>query len=119
MPKDGEVIRLLPQPDNLRALEKGYLEGTTRTDKQTNEAADRAAFDAGRRIREGDRSKTGLKAIVAWKNSESRFWGRIERQFERNDALRIAAALNTVVTATGEEALAALMNLKGVRVPTA
>ena len=120
MPNVDRVFRLLPPPDNLRALEKSYLEGRTRTDKKTNEAADRAALDAGRRIREGDRSKLTLKEIVGWKNSESRFWGKIEEQFERNDAQSIAAALDAVVTAaTGAEALAPLTNLAGIGVPTA
>src|SRR5437867_8022195 len=93
-----EVFRLLPQPDDLRRLEKAYLEGTTRTDKKTNEAADRAALDAGRRIRAGDRSRTSLKEIVAWKNSESRFWNRIEQQFEtNNNDQSISDALDMVV----------------------
>jgi hypothetical protein len=115
-----DVFRLLPKPDDLRTLARGYLEGRTRTDKTTNEAADRVAFDAGRRIRAGDRLKTSLKEILAWKNSESRFWKRIEQQFATNDDQSIAAALETVVTAAGgAEAVAALTNLAGIGVPTA
>jgi hypothetical protein len=119
MPNDDEVFRLRPRVENLRMLARGYLKRPAGTDK-TSEAADRAAFNAGRRIREGDRSKPTLKEIVSWKNSESWFWGRIERQFDRNDAQSIAAALDAAVTATtGAEALAALTNLVGIGVPTA
>src|SRR4029077_13751318 len=108
-----------PQPDDLRTLEAGYLARPAGNGK-SSEAADKVALDAGRLIREGARSKANLKAIVAWKNSQSRFRGRIERQFERNDAQSVAAALNTAVTAaTGAQAVAALTNLAGIQVRTA
>jgi hypothetical protein len=103
----------------LDALKRGYLDRKTRTGL-TSAEADEAALAAGRRIREGDRSKQALENIVAWKNSDSRFWAKLKSIFQKNTDADISMALNTVVNAsTATEALDALLKLHGIGVPTA
>ena len=119
MPEDGAVFRLKPRPEQLPRLAQCYLDAQTR-DGRRNEDADHVALDAGRRIRQGDRTKETLKEIVAWKNSESRFWMKIGQTFDGNDTASVTRALNTVVhTEDPQEAVAILVSLKGIGVPTA
>jgi hypothetical protein len=106
-------------PEEFLGLARGYLKRTTRN-KLPNPEADKIAFDAGARIRDGDRSKDTLKIIIHWKNSDSRFWNKIERDFELNLPSEVEAALDYAVqTDSGRVAVAALTGLSGVAVRTA
>jgi thermostable 8-oxoguanine DNA glycosylase len=86
-----------------------------------SEEADAIASAAGKRIRDGQRTKENLKKIFYWKHESSRFYAsRLEPAFDSNSQTDVERALALVHEAqTGCEAVAALLELKGVQVPTA
>jgi hypothetical protein len=88
---------------------------------QTSREIDDEALEAGKRIRNGEFTKSNLKMIFKWKNGTSRFYGsRLEAQFDSNSSGEVEAALRAVdVANTTEAAVNALLKLKGIGVPTA
>jgi thermostable 8-oxoguanine DNA glycosylase len=118
------MLRLQFEANEIKRLEKGYL-GRQRV-KYTRDAkqADKMAKDAGTKIRNGEPTKETLKEIFRWKNASSRFYERLEGLFDSNPPEFVAAILKRVheIVAAGEDAgkaLAELLKMKGVRVPTA
>lgn len=114
------VFALQFAAEELNHLARGYLRRITKRSKQSFSAADAIALDAGRKIREGERTKSNLKKIFRWKNEDSRFRKKLEHDFDSNPPQRIADALALAGRAkTDVEAVAALTKLSGVGVPTA
>jgi hypothetical protein len=106
MPK----FRLLPDAPALKGLANDYWE--TSSDKDKRE--EKEAFDAGRAIRDGDRSLETLKKIVHWKSP------RVVHHLETNDQRKIETALDVAVNHTDAlNALKELQELKGVAIPVA
>lgn len=78
------------------------------------EEDDKAAFDAGRRIREGDRGRPNLETIICWKSSR-----RIKLIAQKSDS-EIADALSLALCAKEpRSAFGVLMGLHGVGAPMA
>jgi hypothetical protein len=104
----------------IRWLEKKYFERPVSYATDSKEA-DKMALAAGRRIKNGERTKENLKILFRWKNESSRFYAStLEPAFDRNTPQEIEAALTQAHEARTEaEAVAALTALSGVRVPTA
>ncbi|HML10349.1 MAG TPA: hypothetical protein VK432_05770 [Stellaceae bacterium] len=79
------------------------------------------AIEAGKRIRNGEFTKSNLKVIYEWKNGDSRFYkSKLEPMFDSNSPQEIESVLKTVNTAdTSVAAINALSRLKGIKIPTA
>jgi len=76
---------------------------------------DDAAFEAGRRIREGEHTFEHLSRIFEWKTK-----GRGRSRLKRNKPDEITDALSLAVSAKTERAaVAVLLGLQGVQVPVA
>jgi thermostable 8-oxoguanine DNA glycosylase len=101
-------------------LEQDYLQ-TPGTYAASSKESDAIALRAGQRIREGERTKDNLKIIFHWKNVGSRFYiSTLEPLFDSNCPDGVAKALTSADEARADwEAVAALLGLKGVQVPTA
>jgi thermostable 8-oxoguanine DNA glycosylase len=116
---------LRPQFENneIRHLEQGYLQRRRVEYARDAKQADKLAKNAGTRIRKGELTKKNLEEIFRWKNASSRFYARLKSLFDSNPAEFVAAVLKRVreivVDGDGGDAVAELMKLKGVRVPTA
>jgi hypothetical protein len=105
------TFELKPKPDDLNAWAKKYW------DENPNELGlERTAFDAGRRIlEESDFSAKNLENIVRWKSP------RVIHHIGKNDPEKIEAALRKAIdsSASVQEAVSALIELRGVGVPMA
>ena len=121
MPPETNLFELQFLLDELPLLAGDYLKRRTRRSGFSYSTADTIAFCAGRKIKEGDRSKDNLKKIFAWKNSDDyRWWDKLERDFDKNTPDAIEKALTVAVEADdGVVAIKALTELYGVGVPTA
>lgn len=102
-------------------LEKNYLQRPVGY-AANSEEADAIAGAAGKRIREGERTKENLKMIFHWKHES--FRGRYEKilepLFDSNTSDDVKKALTLAHEAqTKEDAVAALLKLHGVDVLTA
>jgi hypothetical protein len=103
-------FRLVPGAPALKALANDYWETSSEKDKREEEEA----FDAGRAIRDGDRSLETLKKIVHWKSP------RVVHHLETNDPRKIETALEVAANHTDAlKALKELQELKGVAIPVA
>jgi len=116
----SESLFVLPfAAQDLCHLEDGYLRRTTGS-KQSLKTADEIVLKVGRKIREGECTKSNLKKIFQCKNEDSRFWKKLEADFDSNPCERIATTLALADKAKSEaEAVGALIKLSGVGVPTA
>jgi len=103
-------FRLLPGASTLNALAEDYWKTSSDKDK----LEEQEAFDAGRAIRDGNRSLETLKKIVHWKSP------RVVHHLETNNSRKIEAVLDVAVNHTDAlKALKELQKLKGVGIPVA
>lgn len=104
------VFNLQPEETELEQLAEDYWCAMT----ETQQAEEKDTFEAGKDIRNGDRSISTLTTIVHWKSP------RIVHHLRSNsdDAIRIALD-KAVDHTTEEEAVMALTELQGVGIPVA
>lgn len=103
-------FELQPDISQLQQLAEDYFK-----DNPGELEIEARAFDAGKRIREGEYSITNLEAIVRWKSP------RVLHYIGENSGEQIAIALPKATTpqAAVSEALEALIELRGVALPVA
>ncbi len=104
-------FQLQPAESDLQNLADDYWQHSADKDREL----ERAAFEAGEAIRNGDHTLANLEAIVRWKHERAVHYLIASSNEKIRHALSIAAA----PTATTEEAVRALMELHGVDLPVA
>jgi thermostable 8-oxoguanine DNA glycosylase len=109
--------------DEIEGLKHGYLRRPVNYAGQ-GEQADKIAEHAGTKIREGELTTENLKVIFHWKHASSPYYARLKAAFDSNPPECVTAILERVreiVAADGDAgtAVAELVELKGVQVPTA
>jgi thermostable 8-oxoguanine DNA glycosylase len=108
--------------NKIKRLEQGYLRRRVK-DAGDAKKADKMAKTAGTKIRNGELTKENLKVIFHWKHESSWFYARLARAFDSNlceDVRTILKRVQAMVTkGDGGDAVAELLKLKGVQVPTA
>ena len=99
-------FELQPDQAELQQLAEEYWEQAGEKERQL----EREAFEAGKSIREGEYTLANLEAIVRWKSE------RIVHYLIANSREMIQQALEVAAkpTATVQEAVGALMSLRGV-----
>src|SRR5579872_6287366 len=81
--------------EEIRQLEDGYLKRPV-SYATDSEKADAIASAAGKRIRDGERTKENLKIIFHWKHESSRFYAStLEPAFDSNSPEDVARALTS------------------------
>jgi anion-transporting ArsA/GET3 family ATPase len=105
------TFELQPNESDLQGLANELWQGL---DDQWKKL-EKAAFEAGKKIREGDYSRDNLKAIVQWKSPRT-----VHHLIDNSDE-KIEAALKVAASeqSTVEESFKALRKLKGIGVPVA
>src|ERR1700691_3410062 len=104
-------FQLQPSEEELQQLAEQYWQ---KAGEKAHEL-EKAAFEAGEAIRNGDYSLANLEAIVRWKSERA-------VQFligNSNEKIRRVLAVATAPEATTETAMTALLELKGVDIPLA
>ena len=117
LPFEGEQQEIRQE---IGRLEQGYFQRSV-SYAANSEEADAIAMSAGQRIRDGERTKENLKIIFRWKHESSRFYrSTLKPLFDKNLPDDVTKALKLADEAQSDsEAIAALLSLKGVQVPTA
>jgi hypothetical protein len=104
-------FQLQPAEAELQELAEQYWEQAG----EKEQSLEKAAFEAGESIRNGDFALGNLEAIVRWKSERA-------VQFligNSNEKIRRVLAVATAPEATTETAMMALLELKGVDLPVA
>jgi hypothetical protein len=104
-------FQLQPAEAELQELAEQYWEQAG----EKEQSLEKAAFEAGESIRNGDFALVNLEAIVRWKSERA-------VQFligNSNEKIRRVLAVATTPEATTETAMMALLELKGVDLPVA
>jgi hypothetical protein len=104
-------FQLQPAEAELQELAEQYWEQAG----EKEQSLEKAAFEAGESIRNGDFALGNLEAIVRWKSERA-------VQFligNSNEKIRRVMAVATAPEATTETAMMALLELKGVDLPVA
>jgi hypothetical protein len=104
-------FQLQPAEAELQELAEQYWEKAG----EKEQSLEKAAFEAGESIRNGDFALANLEAIVRWKSERA-------VQFligNSNEKIRRVLAVATAPDATTETAMTALLELKGVDLPVA
>jgi hypothetical protein len=104
-------FQLQPAEAELQELAEQYWEQAG----EKEQSLEKAAFEAGESIRNGDFALANLEAIVRWKSERA-------VQFligNSNEKIRRVLAVATAPEATTETAMMALLELKGVDLPVA
>jgi hypothetical protein len=104
-------FQLQPAEAELQELAEQYWEQAG----EKEQSLEKAAFEAGESIRDGDFALANLEAIVRWKSERA-------VQFligNSNEKIRRVLGMATAPEATTETAMTALLELKGVDIPLA
>jgi len=104
-------FQLQPAETDLQQLAEQYWENTGERDREL----EKAAFEAGEAIRNGDYSLANLEAIVRWKSE------RVVHYLigNSNEKIKRALAVAASPDASTEAAVKALLELHGVDIPVA
>ena len=104
-------FQLQPAESDLQHLAEEYWHNSGRKEQEL----ERAAFEAGESIRNGDYSLANLEAIVRWKSERVVHYLIANSTEKIRRALAVAASPNS----TTEAAVKALLELHGVDIPVA
>ena len=104
-------FELQPSEADLQQLAEKYWQEASERERQL----EKAAFEAGQAIREGDYSLPNLETIVRWKSE------RVVHYLIGNsdESIRAALAVAAEPSATAEDAMNALVSLRGVDIAIA